>query len=611
MGDVVATGVCDRFRQDLMEAGIGDGAHGFLIRLSASVALEAELHIVEVASGAELSGSPIPLSPGAAVEVARPLLSHDARIEELVRGADARRRQLARLYADLKRREGYLSDAADTEPLRATGLMDVVVLPPIDWDYRIQRPQQLAMAWADLGCRVFYVSTDFLQPEPDGPAHALLRRSHPGVLHVRLQRPLPHPPLNTTPIVEADLPVLVESYKLLAEQFGITRPVLVVGSPGWEPLAAALPGTRVYDCMDRFDAFGFATPGILVAETRLLRSADLVLTASKPLRQYAEASGARTVLVPNAASRKLFAAAQPATGGPTVAGYVGAVEDWFDAELLARAAVRLPDARFEVHGHVGSQEAAERLSGLPNVILYGELPQERLVTVLEGFDVALIPFKRTQLIEHTNPVKVYEYLAAGLPVVATPMPELAPFGSLVSIAEEPNDFADAVSAAARTRRDPASISARRMAVAEETWAARAIAAYDAVASVRLSLRLFLLWRPGQRIDTLRAWLEAPLAPRKVFVLTEGRLEAEALARAAVALPAFDVVSSPTDERLDGTEAALFVDPTTQGSESAAKAFFDSDVETFGPGWARATPRAFSQAWLATGALLLPGGAAER
>ena len=556
----------------------------------------------EAETGTELPGGPVLLRPELAEEIARPLSAHPRVLQDMAFAADTRRRLFAGALRDLKRLEGdLLCDPDNPEPLRSAGLMDLVVLPPIDWHYRVQRPQRLSIAWAELGCRVTYLSTDFLPDEPGVPPFALLGRPHPGVMHVKLRRPLPHRALNVAPLSAGEADGLTEAFASFAAAIGLARPIFVVGSPGWARFADVAPGLVVYDCMDRFDAFEFATPEISAAERRLLVDAGVVLTASEPLAALAREHGRSPVVVRNAASASLFGITPAPAGPQIVAGYVGAVEQWFDGELLATAATLAPEISFEIYGHVGSEEAVASLAGTPNVQLHGEMPSERLATVLARFDVALIPFERNMLIEYTNPVKVYEYLAAGLPVVSTPMPELERFKPLVAVAATAQEFTDAIREAAATRRDPERISERRAAVAGDTWRERGLLALSAIEAARLQLGIFLVWHDSLPVEVLRAWLERPLRPRNLYVVLDATVATtpatrRMLALAAESLAPFAVVGDTDDAAFSSSNLALVIDPLSLSSVEFLIGLDNPSAPRAGAGWALIEGRRYAQAW---------------
>jgi len=146
---------------------------------------------------------------------------------------------------------------------------------------------------------------------------------------------------------------------------------------------------------------------------------------------------------------------------------------------VVQVARKRPDWDFVLVGSTFSADVS-KLERLPNVSLPGEKPYAEIPTWLAGFDVALIPFKRVPLTEATNPVKAYEILAAGKPLVAVPLPEIQAMAPHVRFAATPDDFIREIGAALA---EPATEQdARRAFARENTWEKRFEAFSSAVAS---------------------------------------------------------------------------------------------------------------------------------
>jgi GT2 family glycosyltransferase len=168
--------------------------------------------------------------------------------------------------------------------------------------------------------------------------------------------------------------------------------------------------------------------------------------------------------------------------GRRTIGYYGAIAEWFDVNLVRSVARAHPDARVLLVGN-DTVAAKDQLSDCPNVEFTGEVPYAQLPAYLHAFDVCLLPFKVVPLTLATNPVKVYEYLAAGKPVVAVDLPEIAQFGELVRNAREPDQFVAAVSAALLEPPTADVIASRRDFAADQSWTARAAEIDDALKAV--------------------------------------------------------------------------------------------------------------------------------
>ena len=363
------------------------------------------------------------------------------------------------------------------------GRPDVVVLPVIAWTYRRQRPQHLAAALARTGRRVFYGSLEG-EGEPSEPVGVA-----PGVTLLPVAGVRREDPADRS-LEGAALDRAADSLASARDRFRLHEVALLVQSPFWAPLAARLAdrfGWKVvYDCLDEHAAFPANRPGALRGpEETIVSAADLVLATSEPLLERLQRSRPDALLLQNGADEAAFGPIpdpSPDASRLTV-GYAGAVDDWFDYDLLAGAARLRPNWRFEIVGGLdGKRPAPSRFPG--NVVFAGERPYSEMPAVRARFDVEIIPFRLNALTHATDPVKLYEALAAGRGVVATPMRALESLmrRDLVRFADTPEELVRQVASAAAA--GPAEVERRRAFARENTWDARA---------ADLSRRLRELW----------------------------------------------------------------------------------------------------------------------
>ena len=148
-------------------------------------------------------------------------------------------------------------------------------------------------------------------------------------------------------------------------------------------------------------------------------------------------------------------------------GFFGLIRDWVDIGLLAQIARKRKDWHFVIIGDADSTVDLSRYRTLANIHFLGRKPYTELPAYCRHFDVGLIPFKVNDLTYAVNPIKLREYLSAGLPVVSTPMPEVKLYESLVEIAGSPAEFEQAIENSLQTT--PAERTARLNAMAKETW----------------------------------------------------------------------------------------------------------------------------------------------
>lgn len=253
--------------------------------------------------------------------------------------------------------------------------------------------------------------------------------------------------------------------------------ICIVQHPFWVDVASAVTNSSlVYDCMDHHAGFENNAPDVLEAERRLVSGSDLLVVTSSWLDQELAPCNRHRALIRNAADYEHFARPPGRTyrdpAGRRILGYYGAIAEWFDIGLVRRLAEAIPEALVLLVGN-DTVDAHGQLSDLPNVQFTGEVPYANLPYYLYAFDVALLPFRVMPLTLATNPVKVYEYLSAGKPVVSVDLPEIAQFGGLVARAADTEGFVAAARMLLDAPSEPALVEARRSFARDQTWAHRA------------------------------------------------------------------------------------------------------------------------------------------
>jgi glycosyltransferase involved in cell wall biosynthesis len=220
------------------------------------------------------------------------------------------------------------------------------------------------------------------------------------------------------------------------------------------PASAPVSGTLgeelvIYHCVDEFSAFA-DTNGKHIAELehQLLRRADLVITSAEPLRLSKARINPHTVLVRHGVDFHHFIqACDSGTEVPEdlaclprpVIGFFGLLAEWVDQTAFEACARAHPEGSVVLLGKVAPDVNIARLRSLPNVHFLGRKKYEDLPRYCRGFDVAILPFKLNELTLSANPLKLREYLAAGLPCVASDLPEVRKIG-LCKIARSGEDF---------------------------------------------------------------------------------------------------------------------------------------------------------------------------
>ncbi len=259
------------------------------------------------------------------------------------------------------------------------------------------------------------------------------------------------------------------------KQLKLRAPVNWVFNPAAGILAGSLGESKlVYYCVDEYTAFsGVNTQALAKIESDLLAKADLVVVSAEKLLKSKTSPRAPTILVRHGVDYEHFRTALTASVPELIAnlprpilGYFGLIaEDWVDVPLLVQVAKSFPHATLVLLGKVTMNVEA---LNLPNVKLLGRQPYAQLPAFCKGFDVALIPFPVSEVTLNANPLKAREYLAAGLPVVSTAIPEVEVLGEC-RIGRTVEEFVEQIREALK---NPGSDAARSARMASESWSSR-------------------------------------------------------------------------------------------------------------------------------------------
>ncbi len=335
-----------------------------------------------------------------------------------------------------------------------------VVFPPtIGWDVTlVQRPHHLARAFARLGVPVVF-------EVEESPAR------RPGLDPIE-----PRLFLRSGGEMLPDLPGRI----VWAFAYNV-------------PPDEALGGARlVYDVIDALEVFPHSRRRLERNHERALGRAEVVFAVSRPLlwrkcaRNGRTRSSCRTAWTrPGSPILPTRPACPSRSGAPgsrsrPVAGYVGALARWVDGELLVELARRRPDWDFFLVGEALDDSLAGRLEGAPeNLAFLGPRPHAAMPAVLASFDVGLIPFRTGPEGHHASPIKLYEYLAAGLPVLTTPLPECEGIPE-IETASGAEAMASLLDAARARRASPEFRDRCRARARENDWIRRAETALEAL-----------------------------------------------------------------------------------------------------------------------------------
>ena len=318
---------------------------------------------------------------------------------------------------------------------------DILCFPIINWNFRYQRPQHLLTRFAKKDHRIFYFTVNLRKLKNNYD----IKKIQENIYEIELNTPRFFDIYKDTFKPEL-LDEILKSFDHLQKDLNIDA-VLHVQFPTWVELSLELKkryGFKIiFDCLDDFIGFDNVSDERIKEEKILFSNSDLVSVSSLSLMQKAMKFTNNYVFLPNACEFEHF---NKNTNSNIISkfhkpviGYFGSIADWFDTDLLEYVAKNCPDYSFIMIGHtIGSD--IRKLRNFQNIHFIGERPYSELPKYLHGFDVCLIPFKKTPLIHATHPIKIYEYFAAGKPVVATDMPELHSMAKMCFISKTKEDF---------------------------------------------------------------------------------------------------------------------------------------------------------------------------
>jgi glycosyltransferase involved in cell wall biosynthesis len=229
--------------------------------------------------------------------------------------------------------------------------------------------------------------------------------------------------------------------------------LLVIDSPLYGFLLNEVAAEQtVLRIVDDLAGFPGIAPSWVEREHELIREVDHVIVTGRVLEQNVLPYRPRQLtFVPNGVQVEHFLQSETAFPSEYLAipspraVYVGALEEWFDVSLLATLARRMPKVSFVLIGD--GQANLAPLRDCPNVHLLGKRPYARVPSFLKHATVGLIPFVQNRLVRAVNPIKLYEYMACGLPVVATAWEELEHLQSPARLCRTPDEFQRGITAA--------------------------------------------------------------------------------------------------------------------------------------------------------------------
>jgi glycosyltransferase involved in cell wall biosynthesis len=386
----------------------------------------------------------------------------------------------------------------------------IVCLSSIDWAFNWQLPQEVASAFAASGNRVLYVENTGVRRPSIRDAARLRDRFRnwsgapggvkPAIDHLDVLSPLLLPFPYARAAVAINERLLTRAVRRWIRSTDATPLIVITFLP--TPLARAVirslqPDLVVYYSADRLVETSAQAGELRQSEPLLLAEAGLVLTTSHGLQKTAASIAKRVEYLQCGVRSAAFARARreavkrpdafDGMAGPII-GFTGTLRNQIDVAMLTEVAALTPDLSFVFIGPVAAD--VRRLAARANVRFLGPVHHDDIVSYTGRFDVGILPYLLTDFTADIMPVKLKEYLAAGLPVVATHLPEICRFANrhpdTISFGDTPDTF----------------VAALRVAIAEDTA--------EAVEN-RMEIARHYDW--NVQMSQMSAWMESALATR--------------------------------------------------------------------------------------------------
>ena len=357
----------------------------------------------------------------------------------------------------------------------AAGRTTILVFSHLRWGFVFQRPQHVLTRLAR-HCDIVFVEEPVFDAQ--GPRLDVTDVS-PGVEVIT-----PRLPDATPGFSDAHLATLG---RLLDESLSARRvrwPLVWFYTPMALPVLKYIAARGVvYDCMDDLASFRFAPPGLLAREGRLLDIADVVITGGPSLQAARRARRPDAHCLPSAVDVDHFASPGSPRDAEAIAakafhadipgprlGYMGVIDERIDLDLIDALAARRPEWSIVMVGPVVKIDPA----GLPrraNIHWFGMAAYSMLPRLLSHWDVALMPFALNEATRSISPTKTLEYLAGGLPVVSTAVPDvLSLYGHVVHVAPGAVGFDGAIEELLKAPRPSEQADRARLSLLDaSTW----------------------------------------------------------------------------------------------------------------------------------------------
>lgn len=300
----------------------------------------------------------------------------------------------------------------------------VIIFSMINYYFRIQRNQHIARILAENGFQVFYLKTTVVKKKN------IVSKINNNLYEVNLYCDTNNNiSVYKSKLSKNDILSLRESIISLQIEYNFNYFISYICNPFWYQLIKYIPNSGViFDCLDYTKGFNSHSNLILTEEEEAIKKEYTIFTSPK-IKEKMISKNNNLKLIRNGCDFIYFNKIKKYNNKRKIIGYYGAISDWFDIDLITYIVNEFQDCDFHLIGSTycidkTHQQKIDNLNNLNNVTLFGEIPYNELYNYINKFDIGLIPFIINDLIECTNPVKLYEMLSIGLPIVMVNLPDV-------------------------------------------------------------------------------------------------------------------------------------------------------------------------------------------
>ena len=273
--------------------------------------------------------------------------------------------------------------------------------------------------------------------------------------------------------------------KRLINNLGFNDSIVISLLPQSQPIIESLkPNKLVYYAIDEMTAFGGTLPEdkirIRQQEEKLIKQSTMVLSVSYPLLNRIKVLHPNAHLLPNAVDPHHYSPLRlerlaahtvlPFKNGPFIT-FMGQLDERLDQTLIAKIAHKYPSWTIILAGRIKQGVDFSTLKEIKNILFTGYLPYEELPSILKNTDVCIVPYHLNELTQSCSPIKVYEYLASGKPVVSTPLPGLMDCAEVIKISSTHDNFISCIESSLN-KDTIENISRRLEKASEHSWEKR-------------------------------------------------------------------------------------------------------------------------------------------